>query len=396
MSTGSRQDGVEKVAGIRRADFSALFDLPSAGDTPKHELFRQHFLENVRNGHLQPGQAIPSEQRIAELLEFSRTTVRHTLAALEREGFIRRVQGKGTFVHEEARKRLRKQLDILGLVVPNTIEASYPSLLEGFQTAAGEGHRQVIVCSTHNDLTAQSDAILQLLDKDVAGVAIVPSAQAVTPPYQIRQIWKQGVPVVFCHRGVDGIDAPQILIPYRRVGRLAGDAFAERGHRRVAMFVHRPSDASREYEAGLRSAMRHVGSDLDESFIYRGDRETPELHDQEKAIAEALGRMLSSREPPTAIMTSFDSVGEMVYLLLNRLRVKVPEEVSLISFGGTRRSTTIQRSLTCVAVDEGEIGRRAAVLLAQMSDGQRSLEDNEQVVMPLSIYEGKTLGPATK
>jgi DNA-binding LacI/PurR family transcriptional regulator len=306
------------------------------------------------------------------------------------------VQGKGTFIHEEARKRLRKQLDILGLVVPNTVEASYPSLLEGFQTAAGEGHRQVIVCSTHNDLTAQSDAILQLLDKDVAGVAIVPSAQAVTPPYQIRQIWKQGVPVVFCHRGVEGIDAPQILIPYRRVGRMAGDAFAEWGHRRAAMFVHRPSDASREYEAGLRAAMRHVGSDLDESFIYRGDRETPELYDQEKAIAEALGRMLSTREPPTAIMTSFDSVGEMVYLLLNRLRVKIPEEVSLISFGGTRRATTIQRSLSCVAVDEGEIGRRAAVLLGEMSDGQRSLEDNEQIVMPLSIYEGKTLGPAPK
>ena len=77
---------------------------------------------------------------------------------------------------------------------------------------------------------------------------------------------------------------------------------------------------------------------LDDTFIYRGDRETPELHDQEKAIAEALGRMLTSPEPPTGIMTSFDSVGEMVYLLLNRLGVKMPDEVSLISFGGTRRS----------------------------------------------------------
>jgi DNA-binding LacI/PurR family transcriptional regulator len=85
-------------------------------------------------------------------------------------------------------------------------------------------------------------------------------------------------------------------------------------------------------------------------------------------------------------------VGEMVYLLLSRLGVKIPEEVSLVSFGGTRRTSAIQRSLSCVAVDEGEIGRRAAMLLGEMSDGKRALEDNEQVVMPLSLYEGSTLG----
>jgi GntR family transcriptional regulator of arabinose operon len=371
-----------------------LFELPNGSDSsaPKHEILRQHMVDALRLGRLKPGQAIPSEQQIAELLDFSRTTVRHTMASLEREGFIRRVQGKGTFIHEEARKRLRKQLDVLGLIVPNTVEASYPSLLEGFQAAAGEGHRQVIVCSTQNDLNAQSDAIIQLLDKEVAGVAIVPSAKSPTPSYQIRQIWKQGVPVVFCHRGVDDISAPQILIPYRRVGRMAGEALAERGHRRVAMFVHRPSDASLEYEAGLRTAMRAVGGDLHESFIYRGDPSTPALPDQEKAIAEALGRMLAAPDHPTGIMTSFDSVGEMVYLLLSRLGVKIPEEVSLVSFGGTRRTSAIQRSLSCVAVDEGEIGRRAAMLLGEMSDGKRALEDNEQVVMPLSLYEGSTLG----
>jgi GntR family transcriptional regulator of arabinose operon len=375
-------------------DVLGVFQLPdTGGSAPKHEQLRHHLVEALRNGRLLPGQAIPSEQQIAESLEFSRTTVRHTMAALEREGFIRRVQGKGTFIHEEARKRLRKQLDILGLIVPNTVEASYPSLLEGFQSAAGEGHRQVIVCSTHNDLTAQSDAILQLLDKEVAGVAIVPSAQAVTPAYQIRQIMKQGVPVVFCHRAVEDVNAPQILIPYRRVGKMAGDALADRGHRRVAFFVHRPGDASREYEAGLRTAMRSVGGDLDESYIYRGDPGTPALPDQEKAIAAALAQMLVCSERPTAIMTSFDSVGEMVYLLLSRMGVKMPSEMSLISFGGTRRTTAIQRDLSCVAVDEGEIGRRAAVLLAEMSDGRRPLEDSEQVVMPLSVYEGKTLGP---
>ena len=82
-----------------------LFELPagSSSSAPKHEILRQHMVDALRLGRLKPGQAIPSEQQIAELLDFSRTTVRHTMDSLEREGFIRRVQGKGTFIHDEAK-----------------------------------------------------------------------------------------------------------------------------------------------------------------------------------------------------------------------------------------------------------------------------------------------------
>ena len=87
-------------------------------------------------------------------------------------------------------------------MVPNTVEASYPSLLEGFQTAAGEGHRQVIVCSAHNDLTVRpSDAILQLLDKDVAGVAIVPSVEPLAVIPNSSDLETGGSPLSFVIAG---------------------------------------------------------------------------------------------------------------------------------------------------------------------------------------------------
>ena len=106
--------------------------------------------------------------------------------------------------------------------------------------------------------------------------------------------------------------------------------------------------------------------------------------------------MLAMPDRPTGIMTSFDSVGEMVYLLLGRLGMKVPEEVSLVSFGSTQRDSAILRLLTSVTGDEREMGRRAAELLNEMSRGQRSLEDEEEIVMPLTFTEGETLGLAAK
>ena len=83
----------------------------------------------------------------------------------------------------------------------------------------------------------------------------------------------------------------------------------------------------------------------------------------------------------------------MVYSQLGRLGVMVPEDIFLISFGSTHWRSAILRCLTSGAVDEVEIGHRAAKLPNEMRDGQRPIEDQEQIIMPLVLTEGQTLGP---
>ena len=45
-----------------------------------------------------------------------------------------------------------------------------------------------------------------------------------------------------------------------------------------------------------------------------------------------------------------------------------------------------------MAVDEAEIGRRAEELLTEMRGGARPIDDAEEIVMPLVLTEGRTLG----
>ncbi|EKP94241.1 GntR family transcriptional regulator [Thermaerobacter subterraneus] len=54
----------------------------------------------IREGHLRPGDRIPSERELAEQFGASRMTVRHALDQLAWEGVIRREQGRGSFVAE--------------------------------------------------------------------------------------------------------------------------------------------------------------------------------------------------------------------------------------------------------------------------------------------------------
>ena len=65
-------------------------------------------------------------------------------------------------------------------------------------------------------------------------------------------------------------------------------------------------------------------------------------------IPEKLKQILAGPDPPTAIMTSFDSSAESLYLQLGRLGLRVPEDISLVGFGGTWREGAVIRQLTSV------------------------------------------------
>lgn len=362
---------------------------------PKHERLRAHLLRELAEGRLRPGEALPTEIELAASAQMSRNTVRQALAEMERSGIIRRVRGRGTFIHDSALERLKSGADLFALIIPETRSGYYPSLQRGFHDASAARHNQVIVCDTENDPFRQADALLQLMDQNVAGIALVPTTNPPTPAHQIRPLRERGIPVVFCHRAIPGVQAPLVTFSAVEVGRLAGKAIVERGHRKVAFFSAQRGGLSPLYEQGLREAMRQGGGDLPEKFV-RYDRSPKLAAEHERFLQGNLGELLCGRTPPTAIFCSFDSEAELVYLLLSRMGVQVPGNVSLVGFGGTWREGAIMRRLTSVAVDEEDLGRQAAKLLDEMRRRERPLDDPTEVVLPVSLTAGETLGPAPK
>ncbi len=220
-----------------------------------------------------------------------------------------------------------------------------------------------------------------------------------TPPFQIEMLQNHGIPTVFYHRRVAGVSAPLVSIPFMEIGRMAGRELVKLGHRRAAMYYTLPSNtllpspSARDYAIGLREVLQQAGGDLPEEFVLSSDTNTLDVGIQEKEAWPKLKEIFSRPDRPTAIMTSYDTMGEIVYLALQKMGLRVPEDVSLISFGGKQRRGAIVRRLTSVVIDGADIGRRAAQLLQEMCEGRRAIKDNEEVTTPLELSEGQTLGP---
>lgn len=363
---------------------------PKSVPLPKYKRLQTHLLEQMKDGKLVPGQSLPTEQELAVRMDMARNTVRQALADLERQGLIQRVRGKGTFVHEDAARQLftSPNLGTIALIVPESRTGFYPSLLRGVGTQARAFHGQVTVIDSNNDLNQQADVLIHLLDQQINGVVIVPTYD--TPAHHLRPLQRAGIPVVLLHRPVDAFDAPLIAFDGYKVGRMAARAMLDHAHQRIAFFGSSRGGMTARYLKGLRDVLNESGLELAEQNIFFGDTilMTPE---HERAMFASLQAMMAGEAPPTAIMASFDATAETLYMQLGRLGKRVPQDVSLISFGGTYRDGPIQQALAGILVDEELIGKQAVQLLNAMHLGKHKIDVNKKILMDIDLYPGETL-----
>src|SRR3954463_12977793 len=67
---------------------------------PKYFQISREIISRIQGGSLPPGSPVPSENEIIEKYKVSNTTARKALHELEKEGWVSRMKGKGTFVRD--------------------------------------------------------------------------------------------------------------------------------------------------------------------------------------------------------------------------------------------------------------------------------------------------------
>jgi len=355
----------------------------------------------VELGLLHTGEQLPTIRQLAEETGLTYNAVNRAFAILQAEGLLISRKRAGTFVAEKsishAPPARTTMMRVFALIGPELTTGFYPALQKGLDQAAGARGYQIITSNTDNDVRVQADTILQLMDKSVAGVAIVPATLGPSPAHHIRLLQRQQIPVVMLHRGVEDVQAPLIAIPADRVGELAGRTIAERGHARVAYCASQRAGSSLNYERGLRRTLAETGLALREEDIDYGDIvlfDNQNYADYEAHLDAWFTQRMHGPDRPTALFTSFESLGEIAYLVAMRHGLRVPEDLSIVTVGGLDRRGAIGRRLASVTIHEQQAGALTASLLDQMVRGERALDDNESFTIEVGFDEAQSLGRA--
>lgn len=80
----------------------------NSSSVPLYEQIQTQIKVQILNGELIPGEALPSIRLLAKELKVSIITTKRAYEELEKEGFLRTVAGKGTFVEDQNLERLKE------------------------------------------------------------------------------------------------------------------------------------------------------------------------------------------------------------------------------------------------------------------------------------------------
>ena len=344
---------------VKRNDWRRLVDQVANG-----------FRTAIYNGYYQAGDALPSRAELARLLGVSERIPRMAMAQLAEEGLVVQRPGAGCRVLPSAHP------DFYGHVLYITPEEDGSFYLNVFagtmQRKLRESHWMFSKLTFHKlddgrfDISESDISIYKPIDFAILHYTVA--------QYSDFERWfaSLGIPYVMFGYGLKGDFENRVgLVPYDLSG-----AIAEFRRHCVSRKVERVlqigggrgsrTDAAtvlRNVDIGVECLYPHIASNaMVDAYIRAG-------------IDSLIARMKSRQgKDPQLVYIADDWLAIGALQALSCLRIRIPEDMTLVSYSNLGLGPVFVRSLTRIEVDPIEDGTRAASAVLEYLKSGRSFE----------------------
>jgi LacI family transcriptional regulator len=171
---------------------------------------------------------------------------------------------------------------------------------------------------------------------------------------------------------------PCVVFDNIMAGRLCAKHLLQLGHRRIlSVAAYRNSPSNQDRWEGFRQAIRAAGLPEQERILDMNRL-------QENILAH-----LRSEHPPTALVMPAPDAADDTIRLAESAGIAVPNDLSVITYGGYLNAARGRR-ITTVVMDYESMGRRSFEQLLETDTTQRPRRE----VIPCTLVQGMTTGPA--
>jgi len=157
----------------------------------------------------------------------------------------------------------------------------------------------------------------------------------------------------------------------------------ESGYTRIAHITSPPNiSITRERLAGYNKALEEAGISIPDYYIKHcshGGRD-------ESEIESALNELLSLEDKPEAIFTTSDRITTTTLYLLNKMKIKIPEEIALIGYTNTMLADVLNPSLSSVYQPGFEMGVKATEMLLDLILSKRPVTEFQTLILPTQLF----------
>lgn len=354
---------------------SILLDKTNPEAPPLHAQVAAILRERIQSGIWPNGSSLPSEKELCAEFSVARGTVRQALQTLEKDGYLRREQGRGTFVKLNEYSSDKPQSKRLAFIVPYVRDSSVPTILIGFQQVAEQAGFSVIFNHVNNDSQQQERVIRKLIGENVAGIALYPVDSENMP--LVESLTRSHFPIVLIDRYLRGISSDYVMTDHFGSAIRGTHYVLDQGHNRVGFVTWLSPAVSMEHRyLGYVQALNEHGVELDDRLVCH-------VEGYPMIDLTLLHEYLSGSNRPTAVFAANDQIAIALYRAATNLGLVIPDDLSVLGFDNLDVSAHLEPPLTTLAQPFLNIGQTAANLLLKRIGGESDFY--HQITLPAQL-----------
>jgi LacI family transcriptional regulator len=283
-----------------------------------------------------------------------------------RELVLRAVRELNYTPNAAARSLAAVQGTRIALIYTNPSAAYLSELLVGALAGAGRTAAQLVLDTWDHMSHAAERAAARKIAQSVAGVVLPPPL--CESKVVLSELAAAGIPVMAIASGRFQPDLSSVRIDDFRASQEMTEHLIAMGHARIAFIRGHPNQtASALRYDGFRAAMTTAGLTVDPALIQQG-------YFTYRSGLEATEKLLTRKNPPTAIFASNDDMAAAAVSVAHRRGLDVPRDLSVVGFDDTPTATTVWPELTTVRQPIAAMAGSAIELLLrsirQRKDGE--------------------------
>jgi LacI family transcriptional regulator len=301
---------------------------------------------------------------LREVAEFAGTSISTTSRSLNGEPGVKKTTrakveaaaGQLGYRSNNLARGLRSNSSkMIGLLVPDFEKYDYTACTTLLQDSLSSAGYQLLLACHHDDPAREAEALRNFIDFRVDGIIHSPcTAEGAESAIGV----KHGVPIVELFRRsrsqvVDAVLPDGIVASYELTRYLT-----ELKHRRIALFLGRSQLITQLRDIGFRNAVSDSGLDPLSCPVFHEEHVTDAW---DGVISELL--KLGKNKRPTAIFAASTNIATETLACLRRLRVNVPDDMSVVSISNASWFAISQPALTVYEIPLREMGLMAGQLL---------------------------------
>ncbi len=262
--------------------------------------------------------------------------------------------------------------NIIGIIVPNLVDEFYVNLINQIEQAMTREGYLLVFLSSRDSSELECKYINYLWDKRVDGIMITSTGQNED---LLEKIHQSGTPVVFVDRKPQNNGFNSVYADKKGAAELATSYLIQKGHQRIALVTgSKLLTTNIARFNGYTKTMFDHQLPINNNYIWFGEftqkfgYEFIEWYMKQPAEVK-----------PTAIIAGSSVITYGCLLAAKQFGIRIPEDLSLISYGNISYDKLITPRLTYIQQMVEDIGKASAQLMIEKLNDEASYP--RQIIM---------------